>query len=170
MKIIHLTQGKVTFVDDEDYERLSEFKWYYNRRDNCAKCEVHVPGAKRKKSILITHEILQTDKWVDHKDGNRLNNQKFNLRECTNSQNQQNKTKTKRRTSSKYKGVHFHCLCNNWQANIEFQSLFGQRTCTHLGSFATEEEAAKAYDEAARHHFKEFAALNFPKEGERSCL
>lgn len=30
MKYIKLTQGNETIVDDEDYEFLSQFKWYYN--------------------------------------------------------------------------------------------------------------------------------------------
>ena len=170
MKEILLTQGKVVLVDDEDYERLIKFKWRYNKRDNCPQCAVRIPGTPRTKDILMTHEILQTDLWVDHKDGNRLNAQKSNLRLCTNSQNQQNKKKTKRKTSSKYKGVHFHCLNKRWETNIEFKDIFGQRACIFLGGFSVEEEAAKAYDKAARKYFGEFAALNFSEKGERSCL
>ena len=171
MKEIPLTNSdKVVLVDDEDYERLMKFKWRYNKRDNCPQCTVRIPETPRTKDILMTHEILQTDNWVDHKDGNRLDAQKTNLRECTNSQNQQNKKKTKRKTSSKYKGVHFHCRNKRWEANIEFKDIFGQRACIFLGGFFEEKKAAEAYDEAARKYFGEFAALNFPLEGERSCL
>jgi len=41
----------------------------------------------------------------------------------------------------------------------------------HIGRFGTEEEAALAYDEAARSlHGSEFARVNFPRDGERSAL
>ena len=159
MKAILLTNGFEAIVDDEDYERLSEYKWSYDGST-----------AKRVGNITMAQEVLQTDEMIDHKHGDRLNNQKSNLRVCTPSQNQQNQRKTKKITSSKYKGVNFQFIGNKWIARIGVQDIFGKQTCLYLGSFSIEEEAAKAYDEAARHHHGKFACLNFPEEGERSCL
>lgn len=170
MKTIPLTQGKVALVDDEDYERLSKFKWCYDKRNNYASCCVRIPESLEWKHISMACEALQTNSKVDHVDGEGLNNQKYNLRECTNSQNQQNRKKTKGKTSSKYKGVGFCCRDKNWRADIKFQDIFGEKAHVYLGSFTAEVEAARIYDKAARQYFGQFAALNFPEKGERSCL
>ncbi len=159
MKTIPLTNGKVALVDDEDFEELSKYKWYYNLKNKSVCASGGIP---------MSHIILQTNKWVDHKDGNKLDFQRSNLRICTNSQNQQNKRKQKKKVSSKYKGVYF--FRKKWKTEISFRDIFGQRAHIYLGSFHIEEEAAKTYDTAARKYFGEFAALNFPNEGERSCL
>ena len=160
MKTIPLTQGKFALVDDEDFERLSKYHWTYDESNNRA----HRIG------IMMSHAVIQADNWLDHRDGNGLNNQKSNLRLCTRSQNQQNQRKQKRKTSSKYKGVHFYTSRKKWQAYISFLNILGQKIKKHLGYFMSEKDAARAYDEAARFYHKEFAALNFPKEGEISCI
>lgn len=106
---------------------------------------------------------------VDHKDGNVLNNQKENLRLCYNIQNLQNRRKQRRKTSSKYKGVSLR-YTGKWLAEIQFSDVESQKVRVRLGLFLLEEEAAKAYDQAARYYHGEFAALNFPGMGEQSCL
>ena len=160
MKEILLTHEKVALVDNEDYERLSKIKWQYDKTS----CGV-LYGTLR-----MSHAVLQTNQLIDHKDGDKLNNQKTNLRPCTLTQNSQNRRKIKTKTSSKYKGVHFRRNRGKWCATIWFQNIFGQKIQIWLGSFLVEKEAARAYDKAARQRFGEFAALNFPLEGERSCL
>lgn len=170
MKEIPLTQDKVALVDDEDYERLVKFKRQYNNQRNYAHRAIHISEAPGTKIISMSCEILETDKLVDHKDHNGLNYQKYNLRICTYAQNTQNSRKTKKKTSSMYKGVSFEKVCKKWRADIRLRDIFDQRYKKTLGFFLEEETAAKAYDEAARFYFGEFAALNFPKEGEQSCL
>lgn len=161
LKTITSNNGFEIVVDDEDYEKLSGFNWHYHAKNNFVSCG----------GVTIGHMILRTDKWVDHADRNGLNNQRSNLRECTASQNAQNKRKPRwRMGSSKFKGVSFHSRNKSWRARITLQDIFGQNFNRSLGCFSTEEEAAEAYDEAARRYFGEFAALNLPKEGERSCL
>ncbi len=160
MKTIPLNHGLEAIVDDEDYEELSKYKWY-----------VGLPGldVMRARGILMSREIMKAPDGleVDHKDGNGLDMQRSNLRLCTSSQNNQNRKKRKG-TTSKYKGV--FGWTGRWQVGIKLQDTFGQTSKKHLGYFTVEEEAAKTYDEAARKHFGEFACLNFPGEGERSCL
>lgn len=46
-----------------------------------------------------------------------------------------------------------------WSANIRVN-----RMLISIGRFATEREAAFAYDAAAIQHFGEFAKTNFPRE------
>ena len=158
MKELALTQGKFALVDDEDFERLSEYNWRCDKdRARCGNFE-------------MAHIVLQTDHTIDHKDGNTLDNRKLNLRKCSHSQNHGNSKKTTSKTSSKYKGVTFHKRTERWRAIIGLTNFLGQYIRISLGCFVIEEDAAKAYDEAARKHFGEFACLNFPKEGERSCI
>jgi hypothetical protein len=94
--------------------------------------------------------------FVDHKDGDGLDNRKENLRIVTSAQNQQNRRKISRKTTSKYKGVYFR------RENKKYCALIcckGKRM--HLGYFDNEIDAAKAYDQAAKKFFGEFARLNF---------
>jgi GTP cyclohydrolase FolE2 len=91
---------------------------------------------------------------VDHIDHNSLNNQRYNLRNCTQQQNAFNK-----KLLRKYKGV-FKCPCsNNFYAKIKFK-----RKQIYLGVSNNEIDAAHAYDRAAIKYFGEFACLNFPEE------
>lgn len=171
MKEIPLTQEKFALVDDEDFERLSKYKWYYDKFNGGAARSVHIPGSlNRTKGIKMAHEVLQTKELHDHIDRNKLNNQKSNLRPCSCAQNQYNRGKIKSKATSKYKGVHFDCARKKWMARIHFINILGPSRSKYLGRFAIEEDAARAYDEAAKQHFGEFAVFNFPKEGERSCI
>ncbi len=95
---------------------------------------------------------------IDHIDGNRLNNQLNNLRAATRQQNGRNMAK-RRNTSSAYKGVSFRKDTRVWAAYIKFQSKK-----VNLGCYPTQEQAAKAYNEAAIKYFGEFARLNEIKE------
>ncbi len=168
MKRIPLTQGKFTLVDNEDFDRLNQYRWQYNKKDDCGQRNVGVPGSRRTKTLCMAPEVLQTTKMVDHKDGNGLNNQKFNLRECTTTQNGYNRKKQKG-ASSIYKGVSFDSYSKKWRAELWTRNIFNKRIRITIGFFLNEEEAAKAYDDKARYEFGEFAALNFPREGETTC-
>ena len=96
--------------------------------------------------------------YVDHRDRNGLNNQKRNLRFCTQSQNMMNlKSST---GTSKYKGVSWNIKYKRWQSHIRLNYKL-----KNLGSYNSEIEAALAYDHAARELFGEFARLNFPGNG-----
>jgi hypothetical protein len=96
---------------------------------------------------------------VDHINGNGLDNRKENLRVVTVVENARNSRGKVRSRKSQYKGVSF-CIGRKspWRATIEAGG-HGQK---HLGYFSTEEEAARAYDQAAAEVFGEFAFLNFP--------
>lgn len=91
-------------------------------------------------------------KVIDHKDRNKENNAPDNLREATGSENEYNREKT--RGSSRYKGVHYSG--GKWQVAITVN-----RRKIYLGRYDLEEEAAKAYDNAAKHYHGEYAVLNF---------
>jgi hypothetical protein len=154
MKEIPLTKGKVALVDDEDYAALSQRKWCF--RSGYA---VRKTGGK----IINMHHVLlplNPGECTDHVDGNRLNNQKVNLRRCTHSQNMSN-----RRTFSGtgFKGVYFDKRSGSYYATIRppFRPL------KYLGRFKTAEDAARAFDSEARKIRGEFARLNFHLPGEQ---
>ena len=155
MKKIFLTQNKVALVDDEDYEYLNQWKWYAHKKGKKWYAESWT-GYKIKMHTLIMNTPINFE--VDHKDHNGLNNQKYNLRICTHSQNVKNSSKRSDNTSG-YKGVFWYKQTNKWAAGI---SVNNKRI--HLGYFEHKEDAAKAYNIAAIEHHGEFAQLNILEE------
>lgn len=159
MREIPLTQGKVALVDDEDYERVMQFKWHAVRGRNSWYARRSIRTApKTKQKTLWMHRLLvdaAKGDFVDHSDGDGLKNTRQNVRKCTRAQNARNQRTAKHNTSG-FKGVSFHKLKRVWQANIRVDSRL-----IYLGSFKSAEEAAKAYDKAAVEHHRQFSRLNF---------
>lgn len=112
------------------------------------------------------HKMILPGVEVDHIDGNPLNNRRSNLRPATRTQNQRNRRKQRKPVTSRYKGVCLNRKTGKWIAYI---NPGGGKTI-YLGSHRVEEDAARAYDEAARRHHGAFARLNFPEDGEQSAL
>lgn len=111
-----------------------------------------------RRTRLKVHRVifaLAYGRWpigdIDHVDGNTANNRVENLREATRTQNLANAKKWTHGKTSDRKGVHFERWSNRWRASIG-----GKR----LGRFDTEEQAARAYDEAATELYGEFAKIN----------
>lgn len=112
---------------------------------------------------LLAHRVImamQLGRWptssVDHVNGSRTDNRLSNLRLATRQQQNRN-TSSSKGASSGYLGVSFRKERGVWRANI-----FVNGKQTFLGTFTNEEDAAKAYDKAAREHFGDFARCNFP--------
>ena len=154
MKEIKLTRGAVALVDDEDFEMLNRHKWYQ-----------HSTGyAVREKRIgpirhifWLHRQVFPTKSEIDHIDGNRLNNQKANLRGCTHRQNMANRWKNKEPgLTSRFKGVSWAADKRKWLASTSKNSK-----TIYLGRYDREEDAARAHDNFARQEFGEFARLNF---------
>ena len=157
MKEIILTKGYVALVDDCDYEKVAIHSWYAATTTYRADGTPRIYAAKGTNPCYMHRFILQAAKltMVDHIDGNTLNNQRANLRLCTNAENSRNSKGTKG-TTSKYKGVHFRRAGQDWLAQI---------TCNYkniyIGIYKTEVLAAKAYDQKAKELFGAFARCNF---------
>lgn len=168
MKEIQLTQGQVALVDDEDFERVSQYKWsamfcrnYANGGRFMARGRVGVVGNRRQ--VLLHRFIMDAQKGgiIDHIDGNPLNNTKSNLRHVTVHQNTCKTLFVLRTTNtSGFRGVCWQSRDKKWMAQIVVN-----RQRVYLGLFINKLDAAKAYNEAAKKYHGEFATLN-PIEGE----
>ncbi len=164
-KRIPLTQDKFAIIDDEDYEKLNEYKWYTFKNKNTYYAVRNIgSGEANKKSTIYMHrEILKAKKGetIDHINHDGLDNRQDNLRFCSVLENNRNTRKRKtfrgKKTSSKYKGITWYKKYNKWLAQIMLN-----KKQLHLGYYTEEIDAAKAYDESAIKHFGEFAKLNFP--------
>jgi hypothetical protein len=160
MQEIILTTGERTLVSDEDFEYLIQWEWCPNYHKNITYAMRSDYSTGSRKAIII-HRVIATrmglditDKEIDHKDRDGLNNQRSNIRTCNKSQNQQNASKRVDNCSG-YRGVRFDRRSNRWAAQIRFQTH-----AHHLGYFDNEEKAALAYNAAAIRFFGEFAVLN----------
>lgn len=168
MKEIPLTQGYTAIVDDEDFDRVSCFKWRASidrRKDGTIRtvyARRDIVTATGKACTLYLHRIIAgaTDSavQVDHKNRNGLDCTRTNLRVCTCSQNQGNSVMQIDNTSG-FKGVSWHKAAKGWVASIR---ISGRNT--NLGIFHSKEAAAQAYNVAAVDTFGEFALLNDVQE------
>ncbi len=157
MKIIHLTKGYRTLVDDEDYERFNQFHWEAVERDNTVYAVRKVSIEGRTKTLFLHREILgltEPSILTDHRDQDGLDNRKQNLRACNINENNRNQ-KARKGCSSKYKGVHAVNKKRKWKAEIYIE---GKKY--NLGVHDNELDAARAYNEKAKELFGEFAWLN----------
>ncbi|MCG3797047.1 HNH endonuclease [Bacillus toyonensis] len=149
--------GRMVQVSDEDFDWLNQYGWIATR-DGYAISSVQIE--ERYVTVLMHRFIMGQPSGlvVDHIDGNRLNNQRSNLRVCTQSQNSKNQGSSI--GTSKYKGVHWDKEKNKWLAQIMIQ-----RKNVFIGRYLTEEEAAYAYNQKAMELHGEFARLNPLPEG-----
>ena len=163
---IPLTKGKFAYVDDCDFEILSQFRWRAKGTHRKRDVWYAVTGAS---PILRMHRMIMSppDKLtVDHIDGDGLNNTRANLRVCTQQANSGNAISISCSGTSKYRGVSYASI----QKNYPWRAVIGvDGRAIHIGLFATEEEAAHAYDGIAREWFGDYARLNFPQIGERAA-
>ena len=154
---LQTTSGHVighTVVDPADEARVTPWTWslhsdgYAFRRTQ----------SSARRSIVYLHRYLlepAATQLVDHINGDRLDNTRNNLRLATPSQNCANSANRPRRSG--FRGVYPHKPTGRWLAQI---SIDGR--VRHLGIFDTAEEAAVAYDHAARDQWGAFARPNHP--------
>lgn len=139
-------------LDDADLALVRGRKWRAMRKGNL----VYAVASERKGATLMHRLILGAPRgmFVDHINGDGLDNRRENIRLCTNSQNMMNIRKSPGR-SSRFKGVSWDTKNRKWVAQIE-----KNRITTYLGGLDSEERAARQYDRAARLMFGKFARTN----------
>jgi AP2 domain len=157
--------GRVALVDDEDYELVSRYRWSVRqtirsgRHDNGPYAYAYLLGSGRAGQVSISmHRLITGYAETDHVNHDGLDNQRANLRPATRVQNLANR-RSQPGLTSPFKGVSWHTACRKWRTQIDVD---GKRR--HLGCFLSEEDAARAYDQAALTAWGKYAHLNFPEE------
>lgn len=153
----HVQVGQLlAMVDDEDYERVAALSWS-PINDRGRRYALSRKQVKRVVQHTYMHRLVMgvTDPrvWVDHIDGNVLNNTKANLRIASASENSQN---SRPRGGSKFIGVSYVAARKKWKAGIAFQYVKH-----HLGFFDSETEAAIAYDKKCEELYGKNGRRNF---------
>ncbi len=149
---------KEILVDDEDYDIINKAKWHLlrNKRGFYATRQIWNKG--NQKCFYMHRVILGINKrheYIDHIDGDGLNNQRSNLRIATPKENAHNIKP--RANGNGLVGVHWDKNRKLWMAYI--MKDYKRR---HLGRFENKEEAIMARDKAAKELFGEFAYINLP--------
>ena len=164
--IIHLTRGQKAIVDAADLPDLLKYRWFaHNRRSGGiivgfepARYLSRKTGNGRVRSGTITmarHLMGNPAGFVDHINGNPLDNRRSNLRSATRSQNAINWRRVNR---TGMRGV-----TKNGSGYVARIGV-GNAKKLNLGTFASPNEAAVAYDAAAIRYHREFAVLNRGRE------
>lgn len=161
MAAFDLGNGRLSLVDDADYERLCVYSWrgmidiktghWYayrslGRTGNCAAKKVYLHNE-------VMGVVPGSGFEVDHREPEcTLDNRRSNLRVSTRSENNCNRG-MRRDNSSGYKGVS-PGQKGGWVAQI-----MKHKKQYNLGTFQTKEDAYAAYCEAAIRLHGEFARL-----------
>lgn len=161
---IPLTKGQVTIVDACDAD-LAELNWYAQQsrdRGYYAYRGQHIPETQKTKQVSMARTIVERmlgrplakGEHVDHRNLNKLDNRRANLRVADIMTNAQNRPRASR-NSSGYKGVSWHKGGEKWQAYINID-----KKRVYLGLFDDVEDAYAVYCEAAIKFHGEFARLD----------
>jgi hypothetical protein len=142
-------------VDNEDAIEVNRHKWhiYKHKKDHIYYVQANVKKSDGKNSTIDLHRFLlrpDSGVFVDHIDGNGLNNCRSNLRKCSVSQNGQNSS-TPKNNKSGFKGVSWCNRDKYWVAHI---CIKGKRY--NLGHFNSAEEGSVVYEAKAKELFGEF--------------
>ena len=152
MKKIILTKDKVALVDDEDFERINQYKWQASQNLTSERIwyakRVSKAISGKQKTIKMHREILKDTEGlqVDHINGNGLDNRKVNLRLCTNQQNHFNRKLPNKNNKLGVKGVYIEGV--KFRARIKSNSKR-----INLGSFNVLGDADSAYRKAEEKYF-----------------
>lgn len=148
---IELSKGKYALVDCDMYNYLNQWKWYFRESRKGSGYAV------RSRDKVRMHRLINKTPdglFTDHINGNKLDNRKLNLRSCTVSENNRNRS-IRKDNKSGYKGVSWNSQNKKWQVQL---SINGKTK--RVGMYKDVHEAGKRYNEVAKDIYGEFASLN----------
>lgn len=134
-----LIDGQWCLVDAVDRPRVEPHRWFLMNGYAYA-----VWGVAPKQFLMPMHRLVVNatkGKVVDHINGHRLDNRRFNLRLVTVSENSANK--------KRYHGVHWHPAAQQWAVVVEWSDNGAPHYC-YVGHFATPKMGAMHYDAAVQ--------------------
>lgn len=154
----YTSKGEEFYFDLEDYDKIKDYCWYINNLG-------YVVSSKTKKHKAIKlHNLIMNDFLIDHKNRNKLDNRKENLRICTNSQNNMNRGINKinntgiigvsKHYESKKKGTKWRAFIKINNKEIEILSSYNFKDCViarlkaekeYFGEFAPQRHLYKEY-------------------------
>lgn len=170
---IMLSNSQVALIDEADWERPLSTEFADGYVWTGRPCDVTWRGHRKPHTIYVVSTLhrcghdrelrlnrviveARASQLVDHRDGDGLNNMRFNLRIADAAGNARNRSPNK---GKRFKGISFNKGTGKWEVSIK-----KNRKKTYLGLYADPVDAALAYDRAALALFGEFARLNFPIE------
>jgi hypothetical protein len=164
MTRLYFSGRRYTLVSACDHDFLTRFKWFRDGKGYLITKSRIVPE-RRLHRLVAARAAMSLAQQIDHRNRNKNDNRRGNLRPASNGQNRAN-SKRNRNNSSGFKGVHLRTQVTRvskrkqrsdyvgprWSAqiNVDGRKLF-------LGDFMTPQEAHAAYTRAAREYFREFA-------------
>ena len=157
VRVLSLTQDQIAIIDPENFNAASLFRWSASRSHSTWYVRQRQPRNTERPHL---HAFLTGRKDIDHINGNGLDNRQCNLRP---SYGNNNRNRHSHPGSSLFKGVTWHK--GKWQASLKINGV-----SLYLGRFAVEEDAARAYDTAAREHHGAYGRYNFPQPGEQPAM
>ncbi|MFC1636074.1 HNH endonuclease [Planctomycetota bacterium] len=159
---IKLTRGKFALVDPDDFERLNQHKWYCTKSGYAKRAVKNKSGKGPKQVTICMHNLIcpvPEGMLVDHKNRNRLDNRKANLRPATEKQNIWNRKIPRKMGITRFTVIYWDKKVKKWRVTLKVGKQH-----RGFGVYTDEIEAAKVYDKVAKEYRGEFAVLNFPEK------
>src|SRR5690606_5233426 len=144
-----------TIIDEQDAEAVQRHTWVPLVRHGRSGT-VYAKARIGQKTVLLHRFLMnpESGEYIDHIDGDGLNNQRRNLRVCSNSENLMNRGRNRNNTSG-YKGVYWSKKDKSWVARLTVGG-----SVVWSGYYKDPIEAANAYDRKAREVCGEYAKTN----------
>jgi len=160
MKIINTYSGEKILVDDENYDNLSQFTWYFRTTGNISKKHVfrRHPN-KPSQYITMRKQLMPCDPGyvVIYKDENTRNNQKSNLKIITTSELRRQHPP---RNGKRYKGF----TRNKGDGKPFSVAISVNNKNLVIGHKNTKQDAAQLYDAAIDYLGLKYSYKNFPNK------
>lgn len=153
MRQIKLTHGEYAIIDDEDYEKISKYKWRLTTKRLKKYAIAQISRNETPRINVLMHRFIlppENNMQIDHINRNGLDNRKSNLRFCTPKQNQGNRIAT---SKSGLKGIYY---CNYRSGKKWLVRIAGK----FRGYYKTKDEAILISNKYLSEYFGEFALLN----------
>jgi hypothetical protein len=154
MKQIPLSRELFATVDDDDFEKINQYKWYALKSLNTFYAHRQFRNKDGKLKSQYMHRVVlnveDSKIEVDHKNKNGLDNTKSNLRQATKKQNAHNRSINTKNTTG-FRGVFLEKRVQKYRAQIRINGKINS-----LGYFSNPEDASAAYETKAKEIFNEF--------------